>query len=360
MAIISDDDEFNNICDEKCLGKSSDTKPEVIEFDKSFENNIRPKTFENYIGQSGLKETLQISIEAAKKRELPLDHLLFYGPPGLGKTTLAGVIAQEMGVDIKITSAPALERPRDIIGILMSLKGGEILFIDEIHRLNKVAEEILYPAMEDFFLDMTTGKSQSVKTLRIPVHKFTLIGATTKAGALSGPLRDRFGIVHRLEFYSAEELTQVVKRTAGILDIKITEEGAKSIAKRSRGTPRIANRLVKRVGDYALVKHDGEITKEIAIQSLNSLKIDDFGLDNTDRCLLKLIIEKFDGGPVGVETLSAALGEDIRTIEDVCEPYLLQAGFLQRTPRGRKVSPEALRYLGYKTNKSQMNLFREE
>lgn len=356
MAIISDDDEFENVREEKSLN----VKPEVIEFDKSFENNIRPKSFENYIGQSGLKETLQISIEAAKRREIPLDHLLFYGPPGLGKTTLAGVIANEMDVDIKITSAPALERPRDIIGILMSLKGGEILFIDEIHRLNKVAEEILYPAMEDFFLDMTTGKSQSVKTLRIPVPKFTLIGATTKAGALSGPLRDRFGIIHRLEFYSTEELTQVVKRTASILDIEITDDGAIAIAKRSRGTPRIANRLVKRVSDYALVRHDGEITKKIAELSLDCLKIDDFGLDNTDRCLLKLIIEKFDGGPVGVETLSAALGEDVRTIEDVCEPYLLQAGFLQRTPRGRKISPEALRYLGYKTSSSQQKLFEED
>ena len=359
MAIISDDDEFKNIREEKSLGKNSDTKPEAIEFDKSFENNIRPKTFDTYIGQSGLKETLQISIEAAKRRELPLDHLLFYGPPGLGKTTLAGVISTQMDVDIKITSAPALERPRDIIGILMSLKGGEILFIDEIHRLNKVAEEILYPAMEDFFLDMTTGKSQTVKTLRVPVPKFTLIGATTKAGALSGPLRDRFGIVHRLEFYSAEELTQVVKRTASILDIKITDKGAKTIAGRSRGTPRIANRLVKRVGDYALVKHDGEIDEQIAQSALDNLKIDDLGLDNTDRCLLKLIIEKFDGGPVGVETLAAALGEDVRTIEDVCEPFLLQAGFIQRTPRGRKVSPEALRYLGYKNENAQKNLFED-
>lgn len=355
MAIISDDDEFEGNCIDEC----KNTKPEVIEFDKSFENNIRPKTFENYIGQSALKETLKISIEAAKKRELPLDHLLFYGPPGLGKTTLAGVIANEMGVEIKITSAPALERPRDIIGILMSLKGGEILFIDEIHRLNKVAEEILYPAMEDFFLDMTTGKSQSVKTLRVPVPKFTLIGATTKAGALSGPLRDRFGIIHRLEFYTNEELAQVVARTASILNIEITKDGAAQIASRSRGTPRIANRLVKRVGDYALVKHNGEITEEIAKKALDNLKIDNLGLDNTDRCLLRLIIEKFDGGPVGVETISAALGEDVRTIEDVCEPYLLQAGFLQRTPRGRKVSPEALRYLGYKNKNEQKSLFEE-
>ena len=370
MSIFSDDDKFENIGDKKfggkcfdsCPDKNLNTKPELIEFDKNFENNIRPKTFDTYIGQSGLKETLKISIEAAKRREMPLDHLLFYGPPGLGKTTLAGVIATEMGVDIKITSAPALERPRDIIGILMSLKGGEILFIDEIHRLNKVAEEILYPAMEDFFLDMTTGKSQTVKTLRVPVPKFTLIGATTKAGALSGPLRDRFGLVHRLEFYSHEELTQVVKRTASILDIKITETGAIQIAKRSRGTPRIANRLVKRVADYALVKHDGEITEQIANDSLDCLKIDDFGLDNTDRSLLRLIIEKFDGGPVGVETLAAALGEDVRTIEDVCELYLLQAGFIQRTPRGRKVSPEALRYLGYKSadaSSAQKNLFED-
>lgn len=358
MAIISDDDNFNNrdVCDERCR----DIKPEIIDFDKSFENNIRPKTFDTYIGQSTLKDSLKISIEAAKKRELPLDHLLFYGPPGLGKTTLAGVIANEMGVDIKITSAPALERPRDIIGVLMSLKGGEILFIDEIHRLNKVAEEILYPAMEDFSLDMTTGKNQTVKTLRIPVPKFTLIGATTKAGSISGPLRDRFGFVYRLEFYTQEELTEVIKRTASILDIKITEEGAKTIAKRSRGTPRIANRLVKRVSDYALVKHDGEITEKIANQSLDCLNIDHLGLDNTDRCLLKLIIEKFDGGPVGIETISAALGEDTRTIEDVCEPYLLQSGFIQRTPRGRKVSPEALRYLGYKTNTIQQTLFEGE
>ena len=352
MAIISDDEKFNNI-----QQKIVDIKPEINEFDKSFENNIRPKTFENYIGQSNLKETLKISIEAAKKRELPLDHLLFYGPPGLGKTTLAGVIAQEMNVDIKITSAPALEKPRDIIGILMSLKGGEILFIDEIHRLNKIAEEILYPAMEDFTLDMTTGKGQSVKTLRVPVPKFTLIGATTKAGALSGPLRDRFGIIHRLEFYTTEELAKVIERTASILNIEITKEGAIAIAKRSRGTPRIANRLIKRVGDFALVKYNSEITENIANESLNILKIDEMGLDSTDRSLLKLIIEKFDGGPVGIETIAAALGEDSRTLEDVSEPYLLQSGFIQRTPRGRKVSPEAMRYLGYKTNSAQQTLF---
>lgn len=354
MTIISDDNSFEYKTPEK---RNENVEAQVNEFDKSFENNIRPKTFEDYIGQSALKGNLKISIEAAKKRGQVLDHLLFYGPPGLGKTTLAGVIASEMGSDIKITSAPALERPRDIIGILMSLKGGEVLFIDEIHRLNKIAEEILYPAMEDFYLDMTTGKAQSVKTLRIPVPKFTLIGATTKAGALSGPLRDRFGIIHRLEFYTCEELCSVVKRTAGILNFQIKEEGAKAIAKRSRGTPRIANRLVKRVADYALVKSNGIITEEIANQALDVLKIDNQGLDTTDRALLKLIIDKYDGGPVGLETIAAALGEDSRTIEDVYEPYLLQEGLIQRTPRGRKVSPQGYRHLGFKPPIEQQTLF---
>ena len=262
-----------------------------------------------------------------------------------------------MGSNIKITSAPALERPRDIIGILMSLKGGEVLFIDEIHRLNKIAEEILYPAMEDFYLDMTTGKGQSVKTLRVPVPKFTLIGATTKAGALSGPLRDRFGIIHRLEFYNQEELTEVVLRTSSILNIKITKDGAIAIARRSRGTPRIANRLVKRVSDYALVKFDGIINEEIANEALDILKIDTYGLDNTDRALMKLIVDKYDGGPVGLETLAAALGEDSKTIEDVYEPYLLQEGFIQRTPRGRKITPFACKCLGYTQIHPQQSLF---
>lgn len=352
MSIIADDNDFEKPKIEK---KNPVVKPEAVDCDKNFENCIRPKSFDTYIGQSALKDTLKITIKAAQKREKPLDHLLFYGPPGLGKTTLAGVIAQEMGVEIKITSAPALERPRDIIGILMSLQGGEILFIDEIHRLNKVAEEILYPAMEDFYLDMTTGKSQTVKTLRVPLPKFTLIGATTKAGELSGPLRDRFGIIHRLEFYTDEELAQVIKRTAGILEIEIDEKGALAIARRSRGTPRIANRLVKRVSDYALVKHDGKITEDIANKSLDILKIDEFGLDTTDRCLLKLIIEKYEGGPVGIETIAAAIGEDVRTLEDVCEPFLLQAGLLQRTPRGRKISPAGYRHLGYKTGKFDTN-----
>lgn len=326
--------------------KSKDLEAKAIAFDKSFENNIRPKKLEEYIGQSGLKNTLKISIDAAKKRKKQLDHLLFYGPPGLGKTTLASVIANELETKIRITSAPALERPRDIIGILMSLKDGEILFIDEIHRLNKITEEILYPAMEDFYLDMTTGKTQTVKTLRVPLPRFTLIGATTKAGELSGPLRDRFGIIHRLQFYTKEELTKVVIRTAKILDIAIDEKGAKIIASRSRGTPRIANRLVKRVADFALVRANGKIDEKVALDALEILNIDAQGLDNTDRALMALIIEKYDGGPVGLETLGAALGEDSKTIEDVYEPFLLQQGFIQRTPRGRKVSPEGYRMLG--------------
>lgn len=354
MAIISDDDFFENK-----KTKQEITKAETIEFDKTFESSIRPKSFEDYIGQSSLKETLKISIEASKKRELPLDHMLFYGPPGLGKTTLAGIIAQQMNTSIKITSAPSLERPRDIIGILMALKGGEILFIDEIHRLNKITEEILYPAMEDFSLDMVTGKNQTVKAMRIPLPKFTLIGATTKAGELSSPLRDRFGIIHRLEFYTPEELAKVITRTAKILNTEITEKGAFAIAKRSRGTPRIANRLLKRVADFALVKYDGKITEKVADKSLNLLKIDEFGLDTTDRALLNLIITKYDGGPVGIETIAAALSEDVRTIEDVCEPYLLQAGLLQRTPRGRKISPEAYRHLKIQPNTFQQRLFED-
>lgn len=352
--IFSDD---NDDKPKEIRQKKEKLSPSITEYDMSFENNIRPKTFDSYIGQSNLKSMLKISIEAAKKREVPLDHLLFYGPPGLGKTTLACVIANETGADIKITSAPALERPRDIIGILMSLKAGEVLFIDEIHRLNKVAEEILYPAMEDFYLDMNTGKGQSLKTLRVPVPKFTLIGATTKAGALSGPLRDRFGIVHRLEFYSFAELKEVVKRTAKILDIKITEEGAGAVAMRSRGTPRIANRLVKRVSDYAIVKADGVVDEKIANQALDNLNIDKSGLDATDRALLTLVADKYQGGPVGLETLAAALGEDSKTIEEVYEPFLLQEGFIQRTPRGRKITPFAAKVLGLKLDSMQQSLF---
>lgn len=329
----------------------------IIPNDDGYEKNIRPLKFDDYIGQKSIKETLKISIEASKKRNTRLDHLLFYGPPGLGKTTLAMIIASEMNASIKIASAPSIERPRDIIGILMQLKEGDVLFIDEIHRLNKIAEEILYPAMEDFALDLTTGKSQSAKSMRIPISKFTLIGATTKAGALSGPLRDRFGIIHRLEFYTIEELSQIVKRTASILNFEIDDEGAYEIAKRSRCTPRIANRLVKRSADWAIVKGSGKITKEAASDALSALDIDEAGLDVTDRALLNTLINSFEGGPVGIETIAAALGEDIRTIEDVYEPYLIQKGFIARTPRGRKVTRLAYEHLGIKINSSQMQLF---
>ncbi len=357
--MILDDNNKDNKIPASKHKKPPELESGELELDRTYDKNIRPKTFDDYIGQSSIKQTLKITIEASKKRNVQLDHILLYGPPGLGKTTLANIIANECNVGIKITSAPALERPRDIIGILMSLKEGEILFIDEIHRLNKIAEEILYPAMEDFTLDLTTGKSQTVKTMRIPVQKFTLIGATTKAGALSGPLRDRFGVIHRLEFYSVEELKQVVKRSANILDIKIDEDGALEIAKRSRQTPRIANRLIRRASDWAIVKGNGIITKKTAQEALDSLNIDDKGLDSTDRELLKIIIDNYGGGPVGIETLGVALGEDIRTIEDVIEPYLLQSGFLNRTPRGRTITPLACRHLGVKCKNlnGQIGLF---
>ena len=352
--MIIEDNQKNN---KKPKTKNQDLNATYKASDGNYENNIRPLSFDEYIGQSSIKETLKISIEAAKKRGVCLDHLLFYGPPGLGKTTLATIIANEMGSNIKITSAPSIERPRDIIGILMQLKDGDVLFIDEIHRLNKIAEEILYPAMEDFMIDLTTGKSQSVKTMRIPISKFTLIGATTKAGALSGPLRDRFGIVHRLEFYTDDELSEIIKRTAGILNFKIDEEGAKTIAQRSRCTPRIANRLVKRCADWAIVKSSGTITSSVAQNALDALDIDSMGLDITDRNLLTTIINSFQGGPVGIETIAVALGEDIRTIEDIYEPFLIQKGFLTRTPRGRKVTENTYKHLGIKQTSSQMQLF---
>ena len=336
---------------------NQELSPKSTRMDDSIDNNIRPMNFDEYIGQSSIKETLKIAIEAAKKRKTDLDHLLFYGPPGLGKTTLASIIAHEMGTNIKITSAPSLERPRDIIGILMQIKEGEILFIDEIHRLNKIAEEILYPAMEDFMLDLTTGKSTSSKTMRIPIAHFTLIGATTKAGALSGPLRDRFGIIHRLEFYTDEELSQIIKRTARILNFKIDDDGAMAIARRARYTPRIANRLTKRSADWAIVKGEGVITKDVASSALDALDIDEMGLDITDRNMLKLIINSFEGGPVGIETIAAGLSEDIRTIEDVMEPYLIQKGLLSRTPRGRKVTRLAYEHLGLKYSESPQMQF---
>ena len=355
--IISDNNE--NIKNQKALKQEQnpDLSASCMNCEECYEKNIRPSNFDDYIGQTSIKETLKISIEACKKRNTTLDHLLFYGPPGLGKTTLANIIANELNTNIKITSAPSIESPRYIVGILMQLKEGDVLFIDEIHRLNKIAEEILYPAMEDFSIDLTTGKSQTVKTMRIPMPKFTLIGATTKAGALSGPLRDRFGIIHRLEFYTPEELSTIIKRTAQILQFKIDDFAALEIAQRSRCTPRIANRLVKRCADWAIVKADGIITKEIVMDALNALDIDELGLDITDRNMLKLMIESFNGGPVGIETFAVALGEDIRTIEDVYEPYLIQKGFISRTPRGRKVTKLAYQHLGLKIDISQMSLF---
>jgi Holliday junction DNA helicase RuvB len=319
-------------------------------YDNRLESTIRPKTLADYIGQSALKDSIQIGLDAAKSRAEALDHLLLYGPPGLGKTTLAMVIAQEMGAEIHITSAPALERPRDILGILMSMKPGSVLFIDEIHRLNKVAEEILYPAMEDFALDRTIGKGEGTKILRVPLPRFTLIGATTKAGSLSGPLRDRFGLIYRLNFYSEQELSNIILRSARILNIEASPEGALAIASRSRGTPRIANRLLRRVRDFMAVKKAGEtlINEPIAREALDLFDIDPIGLDPTDRQLLKLIIENFSGGPVGLDTLASTLGEDPRTLEDVYEPYLLQAGLINRTPRGRTATGNTYRHLGYR------------
>lgn len=311
------------------------------------EDGLRPQRLTDYIGQKSLKEVLDIAIRAAQSRQEPLDHLLLYGPPGLGKTTMALILAQEMKVDCKITTAPALERPRDIAGLLVNLKPGDILFIDEIHRLPRVTEEILYPAMEDSRLDITVGKGQSARTRSIPLQPFTLVGATTRVGALTSPLRDRFGLIQRLRFYEVDELTAIVLRTAKVLSTAIQNDGAEEIARRSRGTPRIANRLLKRVRDYVEVKASGTITQAIAAEALELFNVDPRGLDWTDRRLLSVIIENFNGGPVGLDTMAAATGEDAQTIEEVYEPYLMQLGYLQRTPRGRVVTRAACRHLGY-------------
>lgn len=315
--------------------------------DAPLEQTIRPQTLAEYIGQPALKENLRIGLAAAQQRQEPLDHLLFYGPPGIGKTTLAMVLAHEMGVESHITSAPALERPRDIIGLLMGLQPGAVIFIDEIHRLNKVTEEILYPAMEDYSLDRTVGKGASARILRVPLPKFTLVGATTQAGSISNPLRDRFGHVYRLGYYEQPELMEILLRSAAILGIALTREGAEAIARRARGTPRIANRLLKRVRDFIQVTPGLEgIDGPAAEQALALYEIDAHGLDPTDRQLLTLMIQNFSGGPVGLETLAAALGEDARTLEDVYEPYLLQCGLLMRTPRGRMVTAKTFEHLG--------------
>lgn len=311
------------------------------------EERLRPQRLQEYIGQSALKEVLDIAIKAAKSRQEPLDHLLLYGPPGLGKTTMALILAQEMGVECKITTAPALERPRDIAGLLVNLKPGDVLFIDEIHRLPRVTEEILYPAMEDARLDITIGKGQSARTRSIPLCAFTLVGATTRVGALTSPLRDRFGLIQRLRFYDREELTQIVQRTADVLNTPIEVAGAAEIARRARGTPRIANRLLRRVRDYMEVKGSGPITEVMAAEALELFNVDPCGLDWTDRRLMSVMIENFGGGPVGLDTMAAATGEDPQTIEEVYEPYLMQIGYLQRTPRGRVVTAAARRHLGY-------------
>jgi Holliday junction DNA helicase RuvB len=322
------------------------------------EETLRPQRLSDYIGQKDLKELLAIAIQAAQSRGEALDHLLLYGPPGLGKTTMALVLAGEMGVRCKITSAPSLERPRDIVGLLVNLQPGDILFIDEIHRLLRVTEEILYPAMEDFRLDITIGKGQSARTRSIPLPKFTLVGATTRMGALTSPLRDRFGLIQRLRFYELDELTPIVLRAAEILQTEITSEGAIEIARRARGTPRIANRLLKRVRDYAEVKKLGAITQTIAAEALQLLNVDPCGLDWTDRRLLNTLIETFQGRPVGLETLAAATGEEAETIEEVYEPYLLQIGYIQRTPRGRLATPAAWKHLGYTPPDTQLSMLR--
>ena len=319
---------------------------EPVELSRN-EDGLRPDTIKTYIGQKALKEVLNIAIQAAKTRQEPLDHLLLYGPPGLGKTTMALILAREMEVDCKITTAPALERPRDIAGLLVNMKAGDVLFIDEIHRLSRVTEEILYPAMEDARLDITIGKGQSARTRSIPLQPFTLVGATTKVGSLASPLRDRFGLVQRLRFYEIDELTEIVLRTAEVLKVNVQLDGAAEIARRARGTPRIANRLLKRVRDYVQVKKLGPIDEAIAAEALQLFNVDPCGLDWTDRRLLTLMIENFNGGPVGLDTMAASTGEDAQTIEEVYEPYLLQIGYLQRTPRGRVVTAAACRHLGY-------------
>ena len=324
------------------------TSPELESSqEEKLESSLRPQTLSEYIGQTKVKENMAIYIEAAKKRNEPLDHCLFYGPPGLGKTTISGIIANEMHSNLKITSGPAIEKPGDLAGILTSLKECDVLFIDEIHRLSKNVEEILYPALEDFTLDIMLGKGPEARSIRIDLPKFTLIGATTKAGALATPLRDRFGIVHRLELYSTEDLTTIVKRSSKILKISIDNEAAIEIARRSRGTPRIANRLLKRVRDYALVLGDGNITLKITKHALNKLEIDELGLDEVDRKILETMIVQYNGRAVGIEALAASLGEEIDTIEDVYEPYLMQIGFIARTPRGRVPLQDAYAHMGY-------------
>lgn len=331
-------------------------RPEKQVLDQQ-ENTLRPRKLTDYLGQAELKQNLNIAIQAARQREEALDHMLFYGPPGLGKTTISMLIAEEMGTQIRITSAPALERPRDIAGLLISLQPGDVLFIDEIHRLNRVAEEILYPAMEDFMLDITIGKGQAARIRRVPLKRFTLIGATTKAGAISSPLRTRFGLVHRLRFYTDEEMQQILLQSAKTLQVQLLPEGALAIAQRSRGTPRVGNRLLKWVRDYAQVKRIEAIDTDLAQEALDMRKIDQAGLDPVDRQILTVIVQHYQGGPVGLDTLAAAISEDSGTIEDMVEPFLMQRGFLQRTARGRMATPLAWEHLGLEPPGAQLPLF---
>ena len=324
---------------------------EETEEDKKIEGTLRPQYLKDYIGQEKIKSTLKVFIDAAKSRGEALDHVLFYGPPGLGKTTLCGIIANEMGVNLKVTSGPAIEKPGEMAAILNNLQEGDVLFVDEIHRLNRQVEEVLYPAMEDFAIDImlgkdSSGKGSSARSIRLDLPKFTLVGATTRVGLLTAPLRDRFGVIQRLEFYTPEELCVIVKRSAKVLGVEIDEEGAFEIARRSRGTPRLANRLLKRVRDFAQVKYDGVITRHVADFALDILDVDKLGLDNNDRTLLLTLIQKFSGGPVGLETLAASIGEDSGTLEDVYEPYLLMNGLIMRTPRGRMATDLAYKHLG--------------
>ena len=323
---------------------------DILEEDVRSEQNLRPQSLDEYIGQKKTKENLKVYIQAAKQRGDALDHVLFYGPPGLGKTTLAGIIANEMGVNIKITSGPAIEKPGEMAAILNNLQEGDVLFVDEIHRLNRQVEEVLYPAMEDYAIDIVIGKGAAARSIRLDLPKFTLIGATTRAGLLTAPLRDRFGVVHHLEFYTEEELETIILRSARVLNVEIDASGAAELAKRSRGTPRLANRLLKRVRDFAQVRYDGRITGEVASFALDLLEVDSCGLDQTDRKILNVMIEKFLGGPVGLDTLAAAIGEDIGTIEEVYEPFLIKNGFLMRTPRGRVVTERTYQHLGIPQN----------
>ena len=345
ITMLDDDDENSN--GNKSFRNALLEESEII-LDAGVEDNaLRPQAIQDYLGQETLKTKLQISLAAAQKRDEPLEHILLYGPPGLGKTTMAMILANEMGCPLVTTSAPALERPRDIVGFLMTLEPNSIFFIDEIHRLNKIAEEILYSAMEDFMLIRTIGKGPTSKTLQVPLPPFTLVGATTKAGSLSNPLRDRFGMMHRMNYYSTDELVKIIQRSAQLLDIGITPEAANAIASRSRGTPRIVNRLLRRTRDVTQVRYpeQQEITESIAQETLDLHNIDAHGLDDTDRLLLTTLVERFGGGPAGVESLSASMGEDIRTLEDIIEPFLMQSGFIQRTPRGRVITPFGLKTL---------------